>query len=63
MKLAQIVTLRQLVSTERDLHEAAFKLETDVARKTNPTQPGHTLGTPDVKPPDFSGGQAAKLLN
>jgi integrase len=54
---------RYNIVSERDLHEAARKLETYVAGKTNPTQPGHTLGTLDAKPLDFSGSQAAKLLN
>jgi hypothetical protein len=34
-----------------------------VSGKANPTQPGHTLGTPDIKTLDFSGKQPAKLLN
>jgi hypothetical protein len=54
---------RYNIVSERDLHEAARKLETYVSGKTNPTQPGHTLGTPDVKKLDFSGNQPAKLLN
>jgi integrase len=33
---------RYNIVSERDLHEAARKLETYVSGKTNPTQPGHT---------------------
>lgn len=54
---------RYNIVSERDLHEAARKLETYVAGKTNPTEPGHTLGTPDAKTLDFAGNQTAKLLN
>ena len=44
--------------------EAARKLETYVARKNSPTQPGHTLGTPDPPSVDLSGesdGQKIEL--
>lgn len=54
---------RYNIVSERDLHEAARKLETYVSGKTNSTQPGRTLGTPENKPLDFSGSQPAKLLN
>jgi integrase len=54
---------RYNIVSERDLHEAARKLENYVSGKANPTQPGHTLGTPDIKTLDFSGNQPAKLLN
>jgi hypothetical protein len=54
---------RYNIVSERDLHEAALKLETYVSGKTAPTKPGHTLGTPAKNSLDFSGSQAAKLLN
>jgi hypothetical protein len=54
---------RYNIVSERDLHEAARKLETYVAGKTNPTQPGHTLGTPEQNAADLSGSGTAKLLN
>jgi len=54
---------RYNIVSERDLHEAARKLETYVAGKTTPTKPGHTLGTPEQNSTDQSGNQAAKLLN
>ena len=54
---------RYNIVSERDLHEAARKLETYVSGKANPTQPGHTLGTPEVKKLDFAESQPAKLLN
>ena len=54
---------RYNIVSERDLHEAARKLETYVAGKTNPTQPGHTLGTPTTNSVDPSGSLSAKLLN
>ena len=54
---------RYNIVSERDLHEAARKLETYVAGKTNPTQPGHILGTPKSNSADLSGSRAAKLLN
>jgi integrase len=54
---------RYNIVSERDLHEAARKLETYVSGKTNPILPGHTLGTPQAKPEDLSGSEPAKLLN
>jgi len=54
---------RDNIVSERDLREAAGKLETCVAGKTNPTQPGHTPGTPEQNTADLSGNQPAKLLN
>jgi integrase len=54
---------RYNIVSERDLHEAAHKLETYVAGKTAPTNPGHTLGTPEQNSTDQSGNQAAKLWN
>jgi integrase len=54
---------RYNIVSERDLHEAARKLETYVAGRTNPTQPGHTLGTPEQNAADLSGNRTAKLLN
>jgi integrase len=54
---------RYNIVSERDLHEAARKLEIYVAGKTNPTQPGHTLGTPERNTTDLSGSETAKLLN
>jgi integrase len=54
---------RYNIVSERDLHEAARKLENYVAERTNPTQPGHTLGTPEPKSLDNAGSQPAKLLN
>jgi integrase len=54
---------RYNIVSERDLHEAARKLETYVSGKSNPSQPGHTLGTPDIKTLDFSGINRPKLLN
>ena len=54
---------RYNIVSERDLHEAARKLENYVAGRTNPTQPGHTLGTPEPKSLDIAGSPPAKLLN
>lgn len=54
---------RYNIVSERDLHEAARKLENYVSGKNNSTLPGHTLDTPDVKTQNFSGNQPAKLLN
>lgn len=56
----RLVFERCNIVSGRDLHDAARKLETYVAAKTNPTEPGHTLGTPDSKPLDSRG---AKLLS
>ena len=60
---SSVIRLRLVRVSERDLHEAGRKLETYVSGRANPTQPGHTLGTPSVKTLDFSGSQPAKLLN
>jgi len=54
---------RYNIVDERDLHEAARKLENYVSGKAKPTAPGHTLGTPDPKTLDSEGSQPAKLLN
>jgi hypothetical protein len=55
---------RYNIVSERDLHDAARKLETYVAGKTTSAKPaGHTLGTPDQKSTDLSEGVSAKLLN
>jgi integrase len=50
------------IVSERDLHEAARKLENYVSGKANPTKPGHTLGTPELEKLDFAADQPAKLL-
>ena len=52
---------RYNIVSQRDLDEAARKLETYVAGKANPTQPGHTLGTPEQNAADPPGSQTAKL--
>jgi integrase len=54
---------RYNIVSERDLHEAARKLETYVAEKAKAYQPGHTLGTPQDDSGIRSGNQPAKLLN
>src|SRR5215831_13186149 len=54
---------RYNIVSERDLNEAARKPETYVSGKSNPTQSGHTLGTPEVKRLDLAVIQPAKLLN
>ncbi len=54
---------RYNIVSERDLHEAARKLETYVSGKASPSEPGHTLGTPEQKTADLSGDVSAKLLN
>jgi integrase len=54
---------RYNIVSERDLHDAARKLETYLSGKANPTQSGHTLGTPKQDSADLSGNVSAKLLN
>ncbi len=56
---------RYNIVSGRDLHEAARKLENYMSGKTNPTQPGHTLGTPEQNSADLTGerfGQTVELI-
>jgi hypothetical protein len=54
---------RYNIVSERDLHEAARKLETYVAERGKADQRGHTLGTLQDNSESASGEDAAKLLN
>jgi hypothetical protein len=54
---------RYNIVSERDLHEAARKLENYVAERARVAQPGHTLGTPQENSAINSGEKTAKLLN
>jgi integrase len=54
---------RYNIVSERDLHEAARKLETYIAAKIKTVQPGHTLGTPQDDSGQTAGEKPANLLN
>ena len=54
---------RYNIVSERDLHEAARKLETYVSAQANPAASGHTLGTPDDPSTKSAEGNSANLLN
>jgi hypothetical protein len=54
---------RYNIVSERDLHEAARKLETYVAERVETDQLGYTLGTPKDDSWVKSGNQPVKLLN
>jgi hypothetical protein len=54
---------RYNIVSERDLHEAARKLENYVAERAKAAQSGHTLGTPQENLAIDSGEKPAKLLN
>jgi integrase len=54
---------RYNIVSERDLHEAARKLETYVAARVEASQPGHTLGTPQDDSGKSGGARPANLLN
>ena len=54
---------RYNIVSERDLHEAARKLETYVSAQVNPVASGHTLGTPGDLSTKSAGEKPANLLN
>jgi len=54
---------RYNIVSERDLHEAARKLENYVAERARTGQAGHTLGTPQENSGIYSGEKPANLLN
>jgi hypothetical protein len=54
---------RYNIVSERDLHEAARKLETYVSEQTRPNTPGHTLGTPNDDSKKSAEQKPANLLN
>jgi hypothetical protein len=53
---------RYNIAGERDLNEAACKLESYVAERSKPTS-GHALGTPQVDATEPTGENSANLLN
>ena len=52
---------RYNIVSERDLHEAARKLEAYVSEQNCAAKPGHTLGTPDDNPKKSAGEKPANL--
>jgi integrase len=54
---------RYNIVSERDLHEAARKLETYMSQREKPSEAGHTLGTPDDRSEKSAGEKPANLLN